>query len=124
MSSQAESVDLLVKKGKFEPQVALAITQAIDSAMTHSQVVTVPILDARLAELRAGMRIEVCRLEQKIDQNYANLENKIEHTRLGLERLIEATKSELVRWVFVSMLGSAAISVAGAFVTGFMRHTP
>lgn len=176
MTSQASAIDLLVKKGRFEPQVAVAIAEAIDTAMSDSQVVTVPILDARLAELRADTRIsaqelksEIVRLEQKIDgtrenleqkidgarQNLEqridsfrenldqkvdgtreyleqkigslreNLEQKIDGTRESLEKTMEAvsqrTRADVVRWVLLAMLGSAALSTAGAFVTHAMH---
>src|SRR5690242_16070816 len=70
MASQAETVDLLVRKAKFEPQVALAVAEAIDNAMTNSQLVTVPVLDARLADLRAEIRSDmqasVSRVEKEL----------------------------------------------------------
>ncbi len=37
---------LLVDKGGFEPQEALAIAEGVDMAIVQSQLVTVPILDA------------------------------------------------------------------------------
>ena len=189
MISQAATVDLLVKKGKFEPHAALAITEAIDTAMTSSQIVTVPILDARLTELRADMRVatqelksQIVCLEQKVDSRFealeqkfdgkfealeqkfegkfealeqkfdgkfeafeekydsnfkvveerrnelrASLEEKMEHMRVSLEKTIQSsidrTKAELVRWVFATMLGSAAITVASAVVTSLMQHS-
>jgi len=74
MAIHAEAVEILVSKGRFEPQVAIGIAEAIEVSMNRTQLVTVPILDARLQELKA----------------------------------------ELVRWVFLAMLGNVAISTGTA----------
>jgi len=74
MAIHAEAVEILVRKGQFEPQVAIGIAEAIEVSMNGTQLVTVPILDARLQELKA----------------------------------------ELVRWVFLAMLGNVAISTGTA----------
>jgi hypothetical protein len=73
----AAAVEVLIRKSKFEPQVALGIAEAIDMAIQSAQLVTVPILDARLASLEAK---------------------------------VEGVKAELVRWVFLVMLGNVALS--------------
>jgi hypothetical protein len=76
MAIHAEAVEMLVSKGKFEPQVAICIAEAIEVSMNRTQLVTVPILDARLQGLKA----------------------------------------ELVRWVFLAMLGNVALSTGTAAV--------
>ena len=57
MPLKVATVDLLVEKARFEPQVAVAVAQAIDAAMEDKmqdrQLVTVPVLDARFAESEA-----------------------------------------------------------------------
>jgi hypothetical protein len=98
MTSQA-AVDVLIEKGAFEPRVALAVAEAIDTAMTQSQIVTVPILDASLAELKADTRISLANLERKIE---------VTHERIKVEW--ERTRAELVAGCFSScseMLPSA-----------------
>jgi hypothetical protein len=59
MAMQAATVEILTQKAKFAPQVALAIAEAIDDAIGNyahnTQPVTVPILDARLAELKSDL---------------------------------------------------------------------
>jgi len=104
MTSQAETVELLVRKANFPPQVALAVAEAIDNAMTHSQLVTVPILDARLAAVNE--RISV--LEERL----------IKEIHVTSER----TKSELARWVLLAMLGSTAIGIGATAVTNAIQH--
>jgi hypothetical protein len=95
MGSQAATVDSLIKKGKFEPQVAMAIAEAIDNAMSDSQLVTVPILDARFAHHRAEIRGDLMRLENKIDSVRTGLENKIDSVRTDLERKIDVAFATL-----------------------------
>lgn len=89
MTLNAVAVELLIDKGGFEPRVALGIAEAIETSMTQAQIVTVPILDARLAQL---------------------------------ETKIERTKAELIRWVFVVMLGNVALNVAAAVVFNALKH--
>jgi hypothetical protein len=85
----AAAVELLIDKGGFEPRVPLGIAEAIEAAMTQAQIVTVPILDARLAQL-----------ETKIERN----------------------KAELVRWVFLAMLGNVALNAAAAAALNALKH--
>jgi hypothetical protein len=123
--TSATTVDVLIQKGRFEPQEALAVAEAIDMAMTESPIVTIPILDARLAAF---------------DQRFAALDHKIEVARLGLEKKIEVaaektntgieqirteiqrTRSELIRWVFVTLIGSVGTSVGAAVVNLIQNH--
>jgi len=123
MGSQAATVDSLIKKGKFEPQVAIAIVEAIDNVMSGSQLVTVPLLDARFAEHRAEIRADLMRLENKIDVSFATLDSKIDVAVAKLCELNERTKAELVRWVFVTMIGNVAMSAAvAALLNALQRH--
>lgn len=93
MTLNAVAVELLIDKGGFEPRIALGIAEAIETSMTQAQIVTVPILDARLQELKALLEIK-----------------------------IESTKAELIRWVFVVMLGNVALNVAAAVVFNALKH--
>jgi len=52
MLMQAEIVETLVEKAKFEPTVAVAIAEAIDMAIAGPQLVTVPVLDAHLERVK------------------------------------------------------------------------
>jgi len=99
MTSQAETVELLVKKANFQPHVALAVAEAIDNSIRDSQFVTVPILDARLGELKAELKAMI----------------EVSSERLSKE--IVATKAELARWVLLAMLGSFVIATAAAEVS-------
>jgi hypothetical protein len=100
MTLNAVAVELLIDKGGFEPRVALGIAEAIETSMMQAQIVTVPILDARLQELKALLEIKIAELGTRI----------------------ERTKSELVRWVFLVMLGNVALNVAAAAVLNALKH--
>jgi hypothetical protein len=95
MAMQATAVDLLMHKGEFEPQVAQAIAEALAVTMTETQVVTVPVLDARLAVLDHKVDGVESRLEKKIDLVGVNLENKIDLVKMDLENKIDLFKMEL-----------------------------
>ena len=114
MASPVETVEILVQKANFEPRVALAVAEAIDNAMRNLQFVTVPILDARLGELKAELKamIEVSseRLSKEIVAKSERLSKDIVATS-------ERTRSDLARWVLLVMLGSVAIATGAAEVT-------
>jgi hypothetical protein len=67
MAIQAATVGILIEKSKFEPEVALGVAEAIDLAMTQAQFVTVPILDARLHEIRTELRVLAEKVDAKLD---------------------------------------------------------
>jgi hypothetical protein len=95
MASQAATVDLLVKKAKFEPPVAMAVAEAIENAMHESQFVTVPILDARLAAFQAEFRGDLLRHEHNLGGRLVGVDTKIDTTCVDLERKIDMTRAEL-----------------------------
>ena len=92
--------------------MALGVAEAIELAMTQTQFVTVPILDARLH----GVSAEIRALEGKLDAS--TKEHKADMQRLGAElnaKLAEKLaemEAKLVRWVFLVMLGNVALSLA------------
>ena len=51
MAPASATVEILVTRGGLEPQAALAVAEAIENEMTNSKLVTVPVLDARVASL-------------------------------------------------------------------------
>ena len=112
MISNAVAVELLIEKCGFEPRVALGIAEAIETSMTQAQIITTPILDARVAHLEAKIDTRAAQLEAKIDTQVARLEVKIESVR-----------AELVRWVFVAMLGNAVLSTIAAALLNAFEHS-
>jgi hypothetical protein len=85
----AEAVEILVRKARFEPEVALGVAEAMEVSITLAQLVTVPVLDARLRELKHELEVS-----------------------------LEKTKADLVRWVFLTMLGNVAL---GAFASQLLK---
>jgi hypothetical protein len=113
MGLHAAAVDILIQKGRFEPEVALGIAEAIEVTMTQAQFVTVPVLDARLHEFRAEVRVSLMTLESKLNASIQELRADMLRLEARMEMRLEQTKAELVRWVFLAMLGNVALS-AGA----------
>jgi hypothetical protein len=124
--------------------VALGIAEAIEASMMYAQFVTVPILDARLHELRAETRIALMSLEAKVDRGFDELEAKFDRKcgeleakfdgRFGeldakidrrygeLETAMERIKAELIRWVFLVMLGNVALTAGVTAVLNAFKH--
>jgi hypothetical protein len=105
MALNAATVEILIEKAKFEPEVALGIAEAMELAMTQAQFVTVPILDARLHEVRVEIRVLEGKLDAKMDTQFAKMEAKLAQM-----------EAKLVRWVFLVMLGNVALSLAATTV--------
>ena len=129
----AATVDLLVQKAHLEPETALAIATAIDMALHNAQLVTVAILDARFATFEAKIDARFAASEVEIDARFAASEAKLEvrfaavdnrFTTLEakMDAALEKTKAELVRWVFLVMLGNVALSVAANAVLSSLQH--
>ena len=130
MALHAAIVEILVEKAKFVPEVALGVAEAIELAMTQAQFVTVPILDARLHEVRAEIRVlegklDLSTKEHKADMQRlsAELDAKLstQSARMGtqfakMETKLAESEARLVRWVFLVMLGNVALSLAATTV--------
>ena len=108
---QAATVEVLVTKGKFDPQIAIALAEAIDMAIKSSQLVTVPILDARMAAVDA-----------RFDAMEARISARFTAVEAGLETKLHSFKCELVRWVFLVMLGNVALSAGATAVLNALQR--
>jgi hypothetical protein len=115
----AAAVELLVDKANLEPSVALAFGEAIDMALKEAQFVTVPILDARFAvadakiEARfAAVDARFATLEAKIDARFAAADARMDQIKAELLVRMEQIKADLVRWLFLLVVGNAAVSAA------------
>ena len=91
MALHAATVDILVAKAKFEPTVALGVAEAIELARTQAQFVTVPILDARLHEVRAEIRV----LEGKLDASVLALRADMQRLGVDLEAKMDARFAQM-----------------------------
>jgi hypothetical protein len=154
MALHAAAVGILIEKGRFEPEVALGIAEAIEASVMHAQFVTVPILgrfqeirgdtriglmslesklnasvqelkaeiDRRCGELEARIDRKFGELEAKFDRKFGELEAKFDRRCGELETRMERTKAELVRWVFLVMLGNVALSAGVTAVLNAFAH--
>jgi hypothetical protein len=73
-------------------------------ALQNAQLVTVAVLDARFAASNAEMKA-----------GFASLEAK-------WSAALEKTKAELVRWVFLVLLGNVALSLAANALLNSFQH--
>ena len=65
---QASTLGIL-EAAEFSPKQARALAQAIEGEIKGSDLVTVPVLDARVAELRldiSGVRLELSEVEKRM----------------------------------------------------------
>jgi len=111
MAIHAEAVEILVRKSRFEPEVALGVAEAIEVSINLAQLVTVPVLDARLRELKTELKTEIqaLRLEFKTDLGKVSTE-------------IQKVNANLMRWVLLTMLESTALSIAGRSLLGMLSN--
>jgi hypothetical protein len=86
-----------------------------------AQFVTIPILDARLNELRAEMRISLMSLENKLNASIQELKSDMLRMDVRFEARLEQTKAELVRWVFLVMLGNVALTAGATALLNALR---
>jgi hypothetical protein len=118
----AATVDHLVQKAHLEPDTALAIATAIDMALHNAQLVTVSILDARFATFETKIDARFAASESKLEVRFAAVDNRFTTLEAKMDAALEKTKAELVRWVFLVMLGNVALSVAANAVLSSLQH--
>lgn len=124
----AATVELLVQKAHLEADVALAIAEAIDMSVNNAQLVTIPVFDSRVAALQGDIDTRFTTLKADIDSRFAafraemdsrfttfraEMDVRFAALEAKIDTGLEKTKAELVRWVFLVMLGNVALS-AGA----------
>ena len=84
--------------------------------MTQAQFVTVPILDARLHEVRAEIRVLEGKLDASIREHKADMQRLAVELNARIETKLAEMEARLVRWVFLVMLGNVALSLAATTV--------
>ena len=127
---QAATVELLKRKGRFPSEQALAVAEAIDMAIADQQLVTVPILDARLAATEAKVDARFVALEGKMDARFAASEAKMDARFAQSDARIAALEARLDRFrlqIIIAILighvalGPVGISIVEAIVKGVGR---
>jgi len=128
MAAQVAAVELLMSKANCDPHVALAVTEAFTLMLTEAQVITAPMLSARVKELDHKIDVVEKRLESQILVSEARLEKLIiatnEGTQLELQKVrteIKSDKAEMMRWVLLTMLGAVAMQAGVTAVVNMLR---
>ena len=115
----AGMIDLLSAKGKFPPEQAVVLAEAIDMAIEKAQLVTVPILDARLAAVNTRSDSLEAKVTAKIDASEAQLTAKIHASEAQLTAKIHASEAKLTAKIHASeAMLTAKIDASEAMLTG------
>jgi hypothetical protein len=115
----AATVGHLVQKAHLDPDTALAIATAIDMALQNAQLVTVPVMDARFVafEAKVDARFAASNAEMK-----AEMKAGFASSEANWSVALEKTKTEVVRWVFLVLLGNVALSLAANALLNALQH--
>jgi chromatin segregation and condensation protein Rec8/ScpA/Scc1 (kleisin family) len=106
---QLAALDILITKGRFAPESARAIGEAVDLELERSRN---PLATSQqLADARQDMRKEWADTRLALEQRITKVEHRIEEVRLELLAKIEAVKSEILRWMFLAMTGQTVVLV-------------
>ena len=122
MAIHAEAVEILVRKSRFEPEVALGVAEAIEVSIKLAQLVTVPVLDARLLELKTELKAEIQALRLEFKTDFGKLSTEIQKVNANLSTEIQKVNANLMRWVLLTMLGSTALSMAARSLMSILSN--
>lgn len=130
---QAAIVDVLVQKGRFDPQIALAVAEAIDMTIGTSQLVTVPILDARLDTVESRVNARFDAVESRMNARFdamasgvnvrfealeARMDARFEAADAKTDAKLQSMKAELILWIIGMTVGSAFLPKLVAALSG------
>ena len=101
---QAETIELLNVKGKFTTEQAVTVGAAIDMGIEKAQLVTVPILDARLAA---------------VDARFASLDARLASLEVRLELKMQRWA---VKVVIAMLVGQTALGPIGLEAFSSLRQ--
>jgi seryl-tRNA synthetase len=108
------TLDILTEKGGFNPQAARAIGEAIDLEIARSRAATATRED--LSEFRRALSEEIGARGVETEKNISALRTELSGVRAELKDDInklrteqKGDKADLVRWVFVVIMGQSAM---------------
>src|ERR1700739_284075 len=114
MALHAEAVEILVRKAHLEPEVALGVAEAVEVSINLTQVVTIPVLDARLQELRhdiksdfAGVRADMATLRTEMISEFGKMREEMAR-EIGKVRVETAGDFAKVRVEMAAGFGQVA----------------
>jgi hypothetical protein len=142
MVMQVAALDILTTKGRFAPEVARAIGEAMDLQIesSYEKLATNQRLNevhttlqaridevraellAKISELRTELKGDIAALDHRISQVHAELKGEIAALRHEIDAKLAATKAEILRWMFVAMTGQTALLIG--IMRLFMPHGP
>jgi|HubBroStandDraft_2_1064218.scaffolds.fasta_scaffold231180_2 hypothetical protein len=79
-------------------------------------------IDARFAAAEAKTDARFVALEAKLDVRFAAVDARFVALEARMNAALQKTKAELVRWVFLVMLGNVALSVAANAVVNALQN--
>ena len=79
-------------------------------------------IDARFAASKVEMDARFTASEAKSEARFAAIDSRFTASEAKMEAALEKTKAELVRWVFLVMLGNVALTVAANAVLSSLQH--
>jgi hypothetical protein len=109
---QAQTIELLCKKGRFSTEQAVILAEAIDMGIDRTQLVTVPIMDARFAEVNARIDSNFAVLNGKIDSKFETLSVRIDGNATSLNARMDSLQAKIElkmqRWAVLMILAMLA----------------
>ena len=112
---------MLCAKAHFTTEQALAVAEAIDMGIRESELVTVPILDARF--LVSEHRLAA--FETKMNEDFAAFMTRMDARFAAFEARIDQKFDRLrLQLILAILAGYAALGPVGAAVWDAIRHAP
>ena len=116
---KADTVELLVAKAHFPTEQALAVAEAIDVAINDSQLVTVPILEARFAAFGVEMNRRFAEVVAEMNKRFAEVDVRFVALEARIDQKFERFRLQLILAV---LAGYAAMGPVGAAVLDAIRR--
>jgi hypothetical protein len=79
-------------------------------------------MDARFAASEAKIDVRFAAVDSRFGALEAKMDGRFAASEAKWEAALEKTKAELVRWVFLVMLGNVALSVAANALLNALQH--
>jgi hypothetical protein len=123
---KADTVELLVAKAHFPTEQALAVAEAIDVAIHNSQLVTVPILEARFAAFGVEMNkrfaevdVRFVALVAEMNRRFAEADMRFVTLEARIDQKFERFRLQIILAI---LAGYAAMGPVGAAVLDAIRR--
>src|SRR3954453_5425077 len=95
MAIHAEAVQILIRKSRFEPEVALGVAEAIEVSINLAQLVTVPVLDARVHEVKTEIQALCLEFKTELADGLGKLSTEIQKLNANVSMEIQKVNANL-----------------------------